>query len=45
MQIALRIDFPPALDYASILADNYDIQMESEYSQPHCSGEGFEEVG
>lgn len=45
MHHTLRIDFPPALDYASILADNYDIQTESEYSQPHCSREGFEEAG
>ncbi|KAH7165215.1 hypothetical protein EDB81DRAFT_678899 [Dactylonectria macrodidyma] len=27
----LRTTFPPALDYASILADNYDIQTEDEY--------------
>lgn len=45
MHKTLSIDFPPALDYASILADNYDIQTDSEYSQPHCSREGFEEAG
>ncbi|KAH6962389.1 hypothetical protein BKA56DRAFT_597639 [Ilyonectria sp. MPI-CAGE-AT-0026] len=45
MHIFLPIDFPPAMDYTSILADNYEIQTESEYSQPHCSREGSEEAG